>query len=138
MFLLFCFCCFVLFLNVWFLLLWVIPGYYSRLGWKEEEIAVCSSLLLERAGTKCWVLGISLQRTRPCPPPAPGETVPAAVPRALSSVTKTPCCGHCLLSTASLWPPPFPRESPFGSPSTPTVSRAGVTCTLQTPVPAPK
>ncbi|KAK2530933.1 hypothetical protein Q9966_008797 [Columba livia] len=28
----------------------------NRLGWKEEEIAVCSSLLLERAGTKCRVL----------------------------------------------------------------------------------
>lgn len=46
------------------LLLGVTPG-YSRLGQKEKAIAVCSLLLLEKAGTTCWVL--------PCRHCAPGN-----------------------------------------------------------------
>lgn len=41
--------------KTWFLLLRAASG-YSRLGQKEKGIAVCTLLLLEKAGTKRWVL----------------------------------------------------------------------------------
>ncbi|XP_021249013.1 probable cation-transporting ATPase 13A5 isoform X3 [Numida meleagris] len=92
-----------------FLLVKKQPWYVALASWRRQE-----------QDAECHLADIARSGTRPCPLPTQGETVPAAaVPRAPSSATKAQHCGHCLPSTASLWPLSFPKESPSASPSTP-------------------